>query len=174
MTFTKHILGIDPGTHHTGWGVVLLQGSNLRHVDHGVIDAKGVSLATRLHTLAQNLERILQRFEPQHVAIESIFHHRNSQSALKLGHARGVVLLCAERFGACLSEYTPAAIKQAVAGNGRSEKPAVQRMVQLMLGIRGDMRLDASDALAAAICHAHRMPGEGNSLAARIKKAGAA
>jgi len=153
------ILGIDPGTHRTGWGVVQRNGNILQHLGHGVIEAEGKKLVGRLHTIGAGLEDVLSRFSPDTVVVEALFHAKNSRSALMLGHARGVALLCVGRVGATLEEYSPAEIKRAVTGNGRADKQQVQQMVCILLGVRQGMSEDASDALAAAICHAHRGSG---------------
>ncbi len=148
------VLGIDPGSHQTGWGVIRTGASRMHHVASGTIRAGAGDLAARLLTIADGLEAVLREHRPTDVAIEAIFHHRNSQSALKLGQARGAALVCVARSGAALFEYTPAEIKRAVASHGRAPKEQVQRMVRLLLGFQGELGLDASDALATAICHA--------------------
>jgi crossover junction endodeoxyribonuclease RuvC len=148
------VLGIDPGSHFTGWGVIEANGRVLRHVASGTIVAQGESLAARLTSIAVDLEAILTRYAPQAVAVENIFHAKNSRSALLLGHARGVALLIAARAGASVHEYNPTQIKQSLTGRGRAGKEQVQKMVCMVLGPIDELRLDASDALAAAICHA--------------------
>jgi crossover junction endodeoxyribonuclease RuvC len=153
------VLGIDPGSHRTGWGVIESGGSRLQHLGSGTIVAQGTSLAERLVSIAQGIEQVLARFKPQAVAVENIFHSKNSRSALQLGHARGVALVTSARSGAVVYEYNPTQIKQAVTGRGRADKEQVQKMVQLILGPQGKMSLDASDALAAAICHTEMARG---------------
>jgi len=147
------VLGIDPGSHVTGWGVIESSGSKLRHLASGTIVAQGESLAARLVCIAAGLEAVVARFSPQAVAVENIFHAKNSRSALQLGHARGVALLVAARSGSTIHEYNPTQIKQSLTGRGRADKMQVQKMVQMVLGPLGTLALDASDALAAAICH---------------------
>lgn len=149
------VLGIDPGSHRTGWGVVGCQGSRFEHVDSGVIMGGDGELSQRLARLADGLDLMLARLKPNILSIESIFHAKNAQSALALGHARGVAVLCAVRAGLTVFEYTPGQIKQATTGRGRAEKEQVQEMVRIILGLQRDttMILDQSDALAAAICH---------------------
>jgi crossover junction endodeoxyribonuclease RuvC len=150
------VLGIDPGSHRTGWGVVQVNGSRLLHVASGVVHGDSESLPKRLANLADGLDAMLGTYRPQALSIESIFHAKNSQSALQLGHARGIAVLCAVRAGLSVFEYTPGQIKQATTGRGRAEKEQVQAMVRMILGLAGDVELilDQSDALAAAICHA--------------------
>ena len=147
------VMGIDPGSHKTGWGVVSCQGSALEHVASGVIEATG-DLLGRLSAIGDDLQGILGRYQPHAVAVESLFHHKNTQSALKLGHARGVVLLCIARSQSHFFEYAPAEIKRAATGNGRASKELVGQMVRMLLGHGNTFMLDESDALAAAICHA--------------------
>ena len=129
------VLGIDPGSLRTGWGVVVCRGPSLRYVASGVIAAEG-ELASRLAQIASGLELVLAEHLPDAVVIESLFHHKNSRSALQLGHARGVALLCVARSGAALFEYAPAQIKRAATGNGRASKELVARMVRMILGMR--------------------------------------
>jgi crossover junction endodeoxyribonuclease RuvC len=148
------VLGIDPGSHRTGWGVIDLVQGRLLHVASGVVQAGQGSSAERLRAIADGLDEILARFAPQAVAIETVFHAKNAQSALLLGQARGVALLCVARAHAPVFEYTAGRIKQAATGRGRAEKAQVQSMVRLLLGLSEQMALDTSDALAAAICHA--------------------
>lgn len=148
------VLGIDPGSHHTGWGVVRCHGSSMRHVAHGTIHAKGEHLAARLRCIADDLDALLVAHKPDAVAVEGIFHQKNSKSALVLGHARGVILLSISRAGGDLFEYAPAEIKRATTGNGRADKERVRSMVKALLAYDGDLGYDAADALAAALCHA--------------------
>lgn len=148
------VLGIDPGSHRTGWGVVQAEGGRMRALASGVIRAGDGATAERLRTIADGVDEVLRQHRPDAVAIETVFHAKNAQSALILGQARGVALLCAARAEAEIFEYTAGQIKQAVSGRGRAEKEQVRQMVQLILGLDGPMAIDTSDALAAAICHA--------------------
>ena len=150
------VLGIDPGSHRTGWGIITCSGSKYQHIDSGVVLGGDGGLAERLLRLADGLDAVLARHKPTALSIENIFHAKNAQSALALGHARGVAVLCAVRAGLSVAEYTPGQIKQATTGRGRAEKEQVQDMVRIILGLPRDktMILDQSDALAAAICHA--------------------
>jgi crossover junction endodeoxyribonuclease RuvC len=150
------VLGIDPGSHRTGWGVVQVDGNRLTHLGSGVVHGDADAMPARLANLADGLDAMLAKFRPTVLAIESIFHAKNSQSALILGHARGIAVLCAVRAGLSVFEYTPGQIKQATTGRGRAEKEQVQQMVRIILGLSGtvELILDQSDALAAAICHA--------------------
>jgi crossover junction endodeoxyribonuclease RuvC len=149
--------GIDPGSHRTGWGAVLVEGSSLRFVDAGVVHAEeGQPLSRRLETIFRELSTELERIGPDHIYLEEVFHHRSAQSALVLGHARGVALLAAELRGRPIGEISPAEVKKAVTGRGRAEKEQVQEMVRRLLGLDTRAPQDASDALAIAIAGATR------------------
>lgn len=147
-------LGVDPGTRATGWGVVEFEKNHLRHVAHGVIVTRPDSpLPERLATIFRGLGQVIADYRPDEAGVENIFTARNTQSALKLGHARGVILLCAELNGLHICEYTPQQVKSAVVGYGRAEKEQVQDMVRRLLALPKKAQADASDALAVAICH---------------------
>lgn len=146
------ILGIDPGSRITGYGLVELTGTTLKYVSSGCIRLPSVELAQRLHQIQTDIEEIISRHQPDIVAIEQVFVHRNASSALKLGQARGAAI-CAAR-GLDISEYTPAEVKQVVTGHGRAAKQQVLHMVQALLGLEGEIAEDAADALAIAITHA--------------------
>jgi crossover junction endodeoxyribonuclease RuvC len=151
------ILGIDPGSLVTGWGLVEIEGHQLRYQSHGVIGTSAsVSLAERLSQIYRGLHDIIEHYHPATVSLEKVFFSRNVQSALKLGQARGVALLAAAEHQIGVAEYSAAEIKVAVVGYGRATKEQVQKMVSALLSVRGALRADAADALAAAICHIHR------------------
>ena len=151
------VLGIDPGTMRTGWGIVELYGSSLRHVAHGTISARpGLDQAARLSRIFHGLQEVLSRYRPGTISLEKVFFARNAQSALKLGQARGVALLAAAEGKAGLQEYNSVAIKLAVVGYGHASKLQVQKMVASLLHLSGPVPADAADALAAAICHLHQ------------------
>ena len=151
------ILGIDPGSLITGWGLIELIGTQLHHLAHGTIAASAaMALPSRLSQIHTGLRGIIERHQPATVSLEKVFFSRNAQSALKLGQARGVALLAAAERQLSISEYSAAEIKLAVVGYGRASKGQVQRMVSVLLCLRGAIRADAADALASAICHAHR------------------
>jgi crossover junction endodeoxyribonuclease RuvC len=164
------VLGIDPGTVVTGWGVVESTGSSLRHVAHGTVVTSGAAAhGERLSRIYRGIDDVISRFTPDQVSLEKIFFARNAESALKLGQARGVALLVAAHRGLAVSEYAASEIKFSVVGYGQASKEQVQRMVASLLHLSGKMAADAADALAAAICHAHQQP-----LRARIRQAAAA
>ena len=150
------ILGIDPGSRHTGYGIVDCTGPVLRCVVHGRIDVAGATLAERLHRIHDGIRALLARFTPDEVAIERVFVNRNVDSALKLGQARGAAL-AALGPGADVFEYAPRAVKLATVGFGGADKAQVAHMVRQLLALGADVALpaDASDALAIALCHAH-------------------
>lgn len=153
------ILGVDPGTRRLGWGVVRREGSRLLHQGHGVVVLDGdAPLAERLARIEVELSEVIERFGPDTGSVESLFFHKDAQAAAKLGHARGVVLLCLARAGVSVAEYAPARVKRTVAGNGNADKRQVAQIVRLVLGLDGSPELDASDALALAITHLRAAP----------------
>ena len=150
----RRVLGIDPGSQNTGFGVVEMVGTRLVHVAHGTIRSPSkLSLSARLVRIYSELRDALECHTPDEVSVESIFQARNAQTALKLGHARGVALLAVEQSGLPMMEYTPMQVKSAVVGYGRAEKHQVQEMVRRLLCLPEQAGSDASDALAVAICH---------------------
>lgn len=151
------ILGVDPGTRTTGFGVIEVLGSRFRYLEAGGISLAATDdMSERLLKLSFELGKIIHQYKPEAMAVEKIFHAVNVQSALKLGYARGVILLEAAKKGLSIGEYTPTSIKQAVTGYGRAEKTQVQEMVRILLGLEQVPKPhDAADALAVAICHAH-------------------
>lgn len=164
------VIGIDPGTLHLGWGVLRGEGNRITHLGHGVIDApSSQSLAERLVHIDQHLESVLSSFRPTVGSVESLFFHKDAQSAAKLGHARGVVLLNLARAGLRVVEYPPARVKNTVAGNGRAEKGQMVRIMRTLLALERDPREDAADALALALTFLRRAPME-HALATRARR----
>jgi crossover junction endodeoxyribonuclease RuvC len=148
------VLGIDPGTRHLGWGVVDRIGTRLSHVAHGVIDTDiEQGLAPRLIEIDDGLAAVIAEHRPEIGAIESLFFSKNAQSAAKLGHARGVVLLRLSRAGLVLHEYSPALVKRTVVGKGAADKRQVALIVTALLRLTAPPRADAADALAIAVTH---------------------
>ncbi|MBW2526792.1 MAG: crossover junction endodeoxyribonuclease RuvC [Deltaproteobacteria bacterium] len=146
------VIGIDPGTRSLGWGVVEQRGTRRIHVDHGVIQPpKSGNLADRLYHIDEALRAVLDRVEPEASAVESIFYAKDPQSAAKLGHARGVVLLALRRKGLTVHEYPPARVKRTVVGRGRAGKHQVAQVVAAALGLAEPPPSDAADALAVAL-----------------------
>jgi crossover junction endodeoxyribonuclease RuvC len=154
------IFGIDPGSERTGYGCVETDGRRHQLIACGAITARSAdSFPQRLAAIHRQLALLLSEHRPDCVAVENLFYSVNARSALKLGHARGVAILAAVEAGCDVVEYTPAEVKRAVVGYGRAEKPQVQQMVKLLLGLsRAPSPHDAADALAVAICHVHSMP----------------
>jgi crossover junction endodeoxyribonuclease RuvC len=155
------IFGIDPGSERTGYGCIEMLGSRHHLVICGALSAPtGATFPEKLKHIHAGLRALLERHRPDCVAVENIFYARNVRSALKLGHARGVALLAASEAGLEVFEYSPAEIKRAVVGFGRAEKPQVQQMMKLLLGLDAvPSPHDAADALAVAICHLHSATG---------------
>jgi crossover junction endodeoxyribonuclease RuvC len=152
------ILGLDPGLGCTGWGVIAAEGNRLRHLANGQIrtDAKA-ELARRLVELHERLAGVIAEHRPEGAAVEEVFVNENGQSTLKLGHARGVVLLAAAASGIAVGEYAPTLVKKAVVGTGGAEKAQVHAMVTRLLPGVKIAGADAADALAVAITHAHHL-----------------
>ena len=152
------ILGIDPGSMATGYGIIRSRagGGDISYVSCGVIRTNaGMSFISRLKTIYDGVEKVISEFQPKVVAVEEVFVSRNVQAALKLGHARAAAVMAALNRGLLVYEYTPLEIKKAVAGYGRAEKGQVQKMVSMILSLSRIPPKDASDALAVAVCHAH-------------------
>ena len=152
------VLGLDPGLRHTGWGVIDVAGNRLTHVADGVVHAAtDQPLAIRLVLLFRQIISVLERFDPDEAAVEVTFVNRNPASTLKLGVARGVVLLAPAERGLSVTEYSANLVKKAVVGAGHAEKTQVQLMVRRLLPDCDGTAPDAADALAVAICHANHV-----------------
>ena len=150
------IIGLDPGLRHTGWGVIDVAGNRLRYIAHGqVASSPKAALADRLSELFEGLNRIIEEQTPDAAAVEETFVNKNPTSTLKLGQARGAVLLAAATSGLAVAEYPPNLIKKSIVGTGHAEKQQVAMMVHTLLPGAGALSEDAADALAVAICHAH-------------------
>ena len=160
------ILGIDPGSRVTGFGVIDAAAFRPAYVASGAIRLDGGDLADRLRGLFRQVQEVVEEYAPQEVAIERMYVHRNADSALKLGQARGVAICSAAMFDLPLAEYAPSRIKQAVVGRGGASKEQVQHMVAGLLSLSGRPQADAADALAVAVCHAHT-----RSTARRVSRA---
>ncbi|MFC3126226.1 crossover junction endodeoxyribonuclease RuvC [Pseudoroseomonas globiformis] len=153
---TVRLLGLDPGLQHTGWGVVESTGNRLRHIADGVISTTTeASLAERLCQIHRALNTLMELWQPEEAAVEHTYVNKNPGAALKLGQARGVVLLAPAMAGLPVAEYQAMEVKRAVVGTGHADKVQVAAMVQRLLPGATMRRADASDALAVAICHAH-------------------
>ncbi|HXK61349.1 MAG TPA: crossover junction endodeoxyribonuclease RuvC [Acidobacteriota bacterium] len=149
------IIGIDPGSRKTGYGVISLEGNHCRCLEYGAIRPPNVAFPERLRLIHAELTDLLARHTPAAVVVEEIFHHANVQSALLLGQTRGIVILAAAQAGVPLAEYSALQIKKSVVGYGKADKTQVQLMVTKLLNLKNKPKpLDASDALAMALCHA--------------------
>jgi crossover junction endodeoxyribonuclease RuvC len=169
---TRRILGIDPGSIVTGWGVVEATGSALKHIAHGTISSNAAfTQSDRLRRIHDGIQEVLKAYNPESVSLEKVFFARNPQSALKLGQARGVALLAAAQSELIVHEYAASEIKMAVVGYGQATKIQVQMMVASLLRVPGITAADASDALAAAICHLNRQSFQARVLEAAPKTA---
>lgn len=150
------ILGIDPGSRIAGYGVIDVGGSRLDYVTCGVIRVRsGSSFPDRLMEIYDGISQVIINYQPDQAAIEEVFMSKNASSALKLGHARGVLMLAAMQKKIPMSEYSARLVKQAVAGYGNADKKQIQHMVQVILSLLKSPSQDAADALAVAICHAN-------------------
>ena len=151
------LLGLDPGLRNTGWGIVESEGNRLRHVADGAIHSDAsLTLAQRLDQLFVGVSAVIARFAPQSAAVEETFVNKNAVSTLKLGHARGVVLLAPAHVGVPVFEYGANQVKKSVVGVGHADKTQVAMMVKRLLP-GSSASADAADALAVAICHAHHL-----------------
>lgn len=161
------VIGIDPGSIHCGWGIVETSGGRTKRIDSGRISLpKSEPLSVRLMKLQQALAEIMSQCSPDAAAVEKIFFAKSIQSALALGHARGVVLASLAARGMAIHEYSPLEVKQSVVGYGKASKKQVQEMVTAILGLAALPEEDEADALAIAVCHAH-----GHGLKSRIAQA---
>ena len=149
------ILGIDPGSRMTGVGVIQKTSSSLKFLFCETVKTPEQPMPIRLRTIFEGVSQIMQTYKPQVVAIESVFMHKNPQSAIKLGQARGVAMVAATMNDAEVFEYSPREIKQAVVGYGGASKEQVQHMMRQLLNLARVPQSDAADALAVAVCHAH-------------------
>ncbi len=156
MTDRQRILGIDPGSRLTGFGIVDCAGDKASYVASGSVDSIQGDFPARLKLIFRSVGEIVAEFRPDVVAIESVFMHRNASSALKLGHARSAAICATFELELEVFEYAPREIKQAVVGTGAASKDQVQHMIMHLLQLEGEPSPDAADALAAALCHANQ------------------
>lgn len=146
------IIGIDPGSRRTGYGVIRLQGNKHVYLTSGHLDLTPYSPCERLRQIFLGLQQVMQQYQPHEAAIEQIFMHENPNSALKLGQARGAAIVALD---IPVKEYSARQVKKSVVGSGAANKEQVQFMVQRLLNVTGQIQADAADALAVALCHAH-------------------
>jgi crossover junction endodeoxyribonuclease RuvC len=152
----KRVLGIDPGSRSTGFGLIDYDAGRSRYVASGCVQVKGDNFADRLGLIFRELGTLITDYRPQEFAIESVFVQRNADSALKLGQARGAAICAAVVGELPVSEYAPREIKQAVVGRGGADKQQVQHMVRVLLNLSDRPQVDAADALAVALCHSYQ------------------
>ena len=165
------VLGIDPGSVVTGYGLIESDGARSFHLTHGHIRVKGDNFADKLGHIHAALGEIIIEWEPQEVAIEQVFLSNNPMSALKLGQARGAAITAAVSRNLSVSEYAPRLVKKVVTGSGSADKQQVQTMVKALLQIVPVIQVDAADGLAIAICHAHSRHTPGSSGVPARKRA---
>lgn len=155
-TTNTKIIGLDPGLQKTGWGIIESAGNRLQYIAHGVIQTPGSGeLSERLFHLFQHLCNVIESFEPDEAAVEEVFVNMNPVSTLKLGMARGIVLMAPSKYGLSVGEYATNRVKKAVVGVGHAGKEQVSMMVQRLVSGCPVVSADAADALAVAVCHAH-------------------
>jgi crossover junction endodeoxyribonuclease RuvC len=152
------ILGIDPGSRITGFGIIDSDGRRSVHVASGCIRTAAAALPVRLQAIFAGVQALVLQYQPGAVAVEQVFMHRNADSALKLGQARAAAICATFGSGAEVFEYAARAVKQAIVGAGQAEKSQVSHMVSVLLNHRDALEADAADALAVALCHAHTQP----------------
>lgn len=146
------ILGIDPGSRLTGYGIIRLEGNQTHYIESGCLKITADNVALRLQQITDGIKAVIQSYQPQEAAIEQIFMHQNPGAALKLGQARGAAM---SALAMPVAEYTARQVKQAVVGYGAAKKAQIQHMVMRLLNISHALQADAADALAVALCHAH-------------------
>ncbi len=152
---TERILGIDPGSRITGFGIIEIQRRRAVYIGSGCIRIESKSMPSRLQEVYIGISQIIEQYQPTVSAIEEVFMCRNASSALKLGHARGAAIVACVQQGLPVHEYAPTKIKLAVVGKGHADKVQVQHMVKVLLSLSNTPQADAADALAVALCHAH-------------------
>ncbi|MGH8551135.1 MAG: crossover junction endodeoxyribonuclease RuvC [Methylococcales bacterium] len=151
----SRILGIDPGSRITGYGLIDETSSGLRYVASGCIRVSEASFSERLRQIFEGIGAVVQEHRPDQLAIEQVFMHKNADSALKLGQARGAAICAVIAHELPVYEYAARQVKQALVGSGSAEKCQVQHMVRILLGLQGEIQADAGDALGVALCHIH-------------------
>lgn len=149
------ILGIDPGSRITGFGVVDTAANGSQYIASGCVRVTGESFPDRLKQIFEGIGEVVSEFDPDQLAIEKVFMHKNADSALKLGQARGAAICAVISNRIPVYEYAARQVKQALVGKGSAEKNQVQHMVRILLGLQGKLQTDAADALGVALCHIH-------------------
>ncbi len=166
------IMGVDPGSVITGYGIIETDGIRSIHIAHGHLKIKGDSLPEKLGIIFTGISDVIKEWQPQEFAIEDVFFSKNAQSALKLGQARGAAICAAVTQNLSVSEYSPRSVKQAISGTGAADKNQVQHMVGIILNLTQKLQADAADGLAISICHGHsRTTTQRRNLALKGKMA---
>lgn len=155
VSTSARILGLDPGSRHTGFGILECRGGEASYLACGAISTTADHFADRLQQIFQRVRQLVEEYQPTEIAIERVFVNKNPDSALKLGQARGAALCGAFSSTVEVFEYSPRQVKMAVVGTGAADKPQVQHMVKALLRLDGRLNADAADALAIALCHVH-------------------
>ena len=164
------ILGIDPGLRNMGWGVIDVSGSRMHHVANGICHSKGTELAPRLLSLYDQLSEVVVKWQPTGAAVEQTFVNKDAVATLKLGQARAIALLVPAQAGLEVAEYAPNRVKKTIVGVGHADKAQIDHMVRIQLSGAKIMGVDAADALAIALCHAH-YAGTTSRFEAALQKA---
>lgn len=162
------VLGIDPGSRVTGFGVVAWEADQARYIASGCVRVPTGTLPERLKAIFNGVIEIIHTYAPTDLAIEKVFFARNPDSALKLGQARGAALCAGLHHALGVSEYSALQIKQAIVGQGHARKEQVQHMVKVLLSLSGPPQADAADALACALCHLHHVQGQHAQVRAQL------
>ncbi len=166
------ILGIDPGSRFTGYGLIDTDGQHAHYVASGCLRVNGDTLPEKLGLIFSELTTLISEHKPVQLAIENVFMHRNADSALKLGQARGAAICAGVTSQLPVAEYAPREIKQAVVGKGSADKQQVQHMVRVLLNLSETPQADAADALAIALCHSYQQRAIGRVSAAQKLRRG--
>ena len=164
MKTSTRIIGIDPGSRITGYGILDTDGFRHTYIASGHIAIKGDELPQRLGMIFHEVAKVIEQWRPESMAIEQVFLNRNVDSALKLGQARGAAICAGVQAELSVGEYTPRAIKKAVVGTGAAEKQQIQQMMQMLLGLKTKPQSDEADALAIAMCHANHVHVRSNGI----------
>jgi len=164
------VIGIDPGSRITGYGLVDTDGFRHKYVSSGFIQIKADTLGDKLGIIFSEVSKIVSAWQPESMAIEQVFVKHNVDSALKLGQARGAAICAGVQAELPIGEYTPRAIKKAVVGSGAADKQQIQHMIQRLLGLDELPQSDEADALAIAICHAHHIKVRSSGMAAGVRR----
>ena len=169
MVEKTRIIGIDPGSRSTGYGVIDSDGFRHDYVTSGFIKIKGDELPERLGMIFAEIGGIIEKWQPQTMGIEQVFVNKNVDSALKLGQARGAAICAGTNAKLNVGEYTPRAVKKAVVGNGSADKEQIQQMMKLLLKLDFDPQNDEADGLAIAVCHANHMHVRALGIATKVR-----